>query len=90
LQAKLSQTGSLRCSLFGLALFERHNIELVTQPSSAHFQCILKLLSEFKFVAQNYFFLYLQLISKPVVHFRSKNELLSASLCTVSFSWFST
>jgi hypothetical protein len=90
LQAKLSQTGSLRCSLFGLALFERHSIELVTQPSSAHFQGILKLLSEFKFVAENDFFLYLQLISKPVVHFRSKNEPCRHDFVQCHFSSFST
>ena len=44
LGAKLRQTDSLRCSLFVLALFERHNIGLVTQPSSAHFEGIVKLL----------------------------------------------
>ena len=74
MQAKLSQTGSLRHALLVLALFAQQNIELVTQLSSAHFQDLLKFLLEFKFVARNFLFLYLRLILDPVVHFRSANE----------------
>ena len=57
MQAKLSQTGSLRYALFGLALVAQQNIELVTQPSSARFQDLLKFLLEFNFVARNFLFL---------------------------------
>ena len=90
MQAKLSQTSSLRNALFGLALFAQQNIELETQPPRTHFQDLLEFLLEFKFVARNFLFLYLRLISEPVVHFRSTNEPRRHHFVVRFFSSFST